>query len=150
MANSEWLLRFVGTIVHHLPSFSLGHCPIWIVPRDLILLSASKPFRFEEMWLIERGCTNTVQVVWTVSDPVDPGTKVIKKIERCGVELKKWSMKIFGNVRKELELKKKEIVKAEREAMRTGQNFRVRELMSELNKLMDKEAWMWLQRFKVQ
>ena len=59
-------------------------------------------------------------------------------------------MKIFGNVRKELELKKKEIVKAEREAMRTGQNFRVRELMSELNKLMEKEAWMWLQRFKVQ
>ena len=59
-------------------------------------------------------------------------------------------MKIFGNVRKELELKKKEIVKAEREAMRTGKNFRVRELMSELNKLMDKEAWMWLQRFKVQ
>ena len=77
------------------------------------------------------------------------GTKVIKKIERCGIELKKWSMKNFGSVRKELELKK-EIGKAEREAMRTGQNFRVRELMSELNKLMDKEARMWLQRSKVQ
>ena len=89
MANSEWLLRFAGTIVHHLPSSSLGHCPIWIVPRDLILLSASKPFQFEEMWPIERGCTDTVQAVWAVSDPVDPGTKVIKKIERCGVELKK-------------------------------------------------------------
>ena len=35
--------------------------------------------------------------------------------------------------------KKKEIVKAEKEAMRSGQNFRVKELMLELNNLMDKE-----------
>ena len=59
-------------------------------------------------------------------------------------------MKSFGSIRKELEFKKKEIVKAEKEAMRSGQNFRVKELMLELNNLMDKEARMWLQRSKVQ
>ena len=150
MANSEWMLRFAGTVVHHLSSFSSDHCPIWIVPRTLIYPSASKPFRFEEMWLTEKGCTDTIQAVWAVSDSTDPGTKVIKKIEKCGVELKKWSLKSFGSVRKELERKKKEIVQAEQEAMRTGQNFRVRELMRELNILMDKEARMWLQRSKVQ
>ena len=149
MANSEWLLRFVGTIVHHLPSFSLGHCPIWIVPKTLISPSASKPFRFEEMWLTEKGCTDTIQAIWAVSDSAEPGIRVIKKIEKCGVELKKWSLKSFGSVRKELEKRKKEIVQAEREAMRTGQNFRVRELMLELNILMDKEARMWMQRSKV-
>nr|XP_023884545.1 uncharacterized protein LOC111996780 [Quercus suber] len=150
MANSDWMLRFAGTMVHHLPSFSSDHCPIWIVPRALISTCASKPFRFEEMWLTEKGCTDTIQAVWAVSDSADPGTKVIKKVERCGIELKKWSLKNFGSVRRELELKKKEIVQAEREAMRSGQNFRVRELMFELNKLMDKEARMWLQRSKVQ
>ena len=77
------------------------------------------------------------------------GIRVIKKIERCGVELKKWSMKSFGSIQRELELKKKEIVKVEKEAMRSGQNFQVKELMLELNKLMDKEARMWLQRSKV-
>ena len=46
--------------------------------------------------------------------------------------------------------KEKEIVKAKREAMRPGQNFQVKELMLELNILMDKEAQMWLQRSKVQ
>ena len=56
----------------------------------------------------------------------------------------------FGSIRRELELKKKEIVKAEKEAMRSRQNFRVKELMLELNNLMDKEARMWLQRSKVQ
>ena len=55
----------------------------------------------------------------------------------------------FGSVRKELDLKKKEIVQAKKEAMRSGLNFRVRELMLELNKLKDKESRMWLQRSKV-
>ena len=85
-----------------------------------------------------------------MNDSADPITKVIRKIERCGVELKKWSMRNFDSVRKELDLKKKEIVQAEKEAMRSGLNFRVRELMLELNKLREKEAWMWMQRSKVQ
>ena len=59
-------------------------------------------------------------------------------------------MKSFGSIQRELELKKKEIVKAEKEAMRSGQNFQLKELMLELNNLMDKEARMWLQRSKVQ
>ena len=59
-------------------------------------------------------------------------------------------MKSFGSIRRELELKKKEIVKVEKNAMRSRQNFRVKELMLELNTLMDKEARMWLQRSKVQ
>lgn len=150
MANREWLLRFAGTIVHHLPSFSSDHCPLWVVPKELILSTAAKPFRFEEMWLAEKGCTETIQAVWAVQDSVDPCIRVIRKIERCGVELKKWSMKSFGSIRRELERKKKEIEKAEKEAMKSGQNFRVKELMIELNILMDKEARMWLQRSKVQ
>ena len=120
------------------------------MPKELILSNAAKPFRFEEMWLAEKGCAETIQAVWAVQDSADPGIRVIKKIERCGVELKKWSMKSFGSIRRELELKKKEIVKAEKEAMRFGQNFRVKELMLELNILMDKEARMWLQRSKVE
>ena len=85
-----------------------------------------------------------------MNDSTDPGTKLIKKIERCGIELKKWSVRSFGSVRKELDQKKKEIVQVEKEAMRSGLNFRVRELMLELNKLKDKESRMWLQRSKVQ
>ena len=150
LATREWMLKFAGTRVHHLPSFTSDHNPLWIVLRDLIFSTTTKPFKFEEMWLAEKGCTDTIQAVWAEQDSTNLGIRVIKKIEKCGVELKKWSMKSFGSIRKELELKKKEIVKAEKEAMRSGQNFRVKELMLELNNLMDKEARMWLQRSKVQ
>ena len=150
LANREWMLKFSGTVVHHLHSFTSDHCPVWIVPRDLIFFAATKPFRFEEMWLTEKGCSDTIQAVWVELDSTDPSISVIKKIEKCGVELKKWSVKSFGSIRRELELKKKEIMKAKKNAMRSGQNFQVKELMLELNNLMDKEARIWLQRSKVQ
>ena len=143
------MLKFAGTRVHHLPSFTSDHNPLWIVLRDLIFSTTTKPFKFKEMCLAEKGCTDTIQAVWAEQDSTNLGIRVIKKIEKCGVELKKWSMKSFGSIRRELELKKKEIVKAEKEAMRSGQNFRVKDLMLELNNLMDKEARMWLQRSKV-
>ena len=119
------------------------------MPSGLHLPGVSKPFRFEEMWLSEKGCTDTVQAVWASDVPNDPSTKVIHKIEKCGVELKKWSQKHFGNVRKEIESKKKQLVQAEKEALRTGDNKRVKDLLIALNELTEKEGRMWLQRSKV-
>ena len=89
LATRDWMLKSARTIVHHLPSFTSNHCLIWIVPRDLIFPTATKPFRFEEMWLAEKGCSNTIQAVWAEQDSTNLGIRVIKKIERCGIELKK-------------------------------------------------------------
>ena len=33
---------------------------------------------------------------------VDPSTKAMRKVEKCGKELKMWNRDHFGNVRKEL------------------------------------------------
>ena len=63
--------------------------------------------------------------------------------------MKKWSLKHFGNVRKEIESKKKQLVHAEKEALRIGDNKWVRELLIALNDLTEKEARMWLQRSKL-
>ena len=60
LATREWMLKFAGTRVHHLPSFTSDHNPLWIVSRDLIFSNTTKPFRFEEMWLAEKGCTDTI------------------------------------------------------------------------------------------
>ena len=45
--------------------------------------------------------------------------------------------------------KRKMLKKAQKEAMRTGVNFRVRELKKEIDELVDKEYRMWFQRSKV-
>ena len=62
----------------------------------------SKPFRFEEMWLLNKGCGRTVKAVWRDPIPCDPKVQVMKKIVKCGIELTQWSRRNFGSVCREL------------------------------------------------
>ena len=80
---------------------------------------------------------------------VDPSTKVMRKVEKCGKELKMWNRDHFGNVRKELAKKRRFLVDGEKEAMRSGLNHRVRELKREIIELIDKDNRMWFQWAKV-
>lgn len=104
-----------------------------------------KPFRFEHMWMSDVCYSRTVQAVWR-EDSAEPwGTKIIKKVDKCGKELESWSRKNFGNVRRELEKKRQLLVHAEKQAIRRGDPKRMRQLEKEINVLMDKEAKMWAQ-----
>ena len=85
---------------------------------------------------------------WSSNDFVHSDSQVLKKIERCGVELTKWSREKFGSVRKELDTKRRMLVDAEKKSLKSGMNNRVRELKLEIKALMDKENRMWLQRSK--
>lgn len=149
LANNEWLLRFAGTRVHHLTCNSLDHCPLWIAPDGIEILHSLKQFRFEEMWPSDKGCTKTIEAVWSSHDCLDLGTRVVHKIEKWGKELKRWSWLNFGNIKSEMaEKKKRQIVEVEKEAHKTGNNFQLWDLKMKLNILLDKETWMWFQRAK--
>ena len=105
-----------------------------------------KPFWFEEMWLVEKGCTDTIQSEWNIHRIDNNAAGIVPKVELCGLALKKWSSKNFGSVRRELHLKKKLLAKAELEAFLAGVNFKAIILKSEVNDLMEKETRMWFQR----
>ena len=100
------------------------------------------------MWLFDLGCSRVVEAIWSSNDMVNPSTKVMRKVEKCGKELKMWNRDHFGNVRKEL-AKKRFLVDGKKEAMRNGSNHRVRELKREIIKLIEKDNRMWFQREKV-
>ena len=86
-ANNDWFLRFTRTREHHLNANSSNHCPLWIIPNGLDHPCISKPFRFEEMWLSDKGCTKTVKAVWLSHDCLDPSKRAVQlKVEQ--VELK--------------------------------------------------------------
>ena len=73
-----------------------------------------KIFRFEEMWLSDKGYAETVEAVWLSHDFDHSNFRVMDKIEKCGVELLKWSQEHFGSVKIELMLKRKMLAKAEK------------------------------------
>ena len=79
----------------------------------------------------------------------DLSNEILAKIDRCGSDLMGWNRNVFGNVRQEL-IKKKELLrKAELEAQVIGVNHRIRELKTEIDVLMDREARMWAQRSRL-
>lgn len=100
------------------------------------------------MWLSDKGCAKMVEVVSLSHDFDHSNFWVMDKIEKCGVELLKWSWEHFGSMKNELMLKCKMLAEVEKEAMLSGCNNRVRELKLEIDTLMGKENRMWLQRSK--
>ena len=149
LATNDWLLRFAGTKVHHLQADSSDHSPLWTDLAGLEFQAVTKPFRFEEAWLSDHTCSEVVEASWEAREVDDPATKVMRKIERCGRELKIWERDHFGNIRKSLKEKRKELAEAEKEAMRTGQNFKIQQIKREITMLVDKEHKLWFQRSKV-
>ena len=111
--------------------------------------TAPKLFKFEEMWLSDQGCTEIVEAVWDARGIDDPMFGTMHKIEKCGKALMQWNKDHFGNVQALLKQKRKELIYVEKEAMRTGLNFRLLDLKKEIASLVDKEQRMWLQRSKV-
>ena len=70
------------------------------------------------------------------------GEKVIRKIDKCGKCLTKWSKTCFQNVRR-LEQKRKKLAQVERLACSGGSVILMKKLEKEINTLLDKEAQMW-------
>jgi len=93
-------MKFAGTKIHHLTSNSSDHCPLWIVPEGLEIPSITKPFRFEEMWLSDRGCTNVVEAVWASHVEANPSIKVIKKIKKMWKGVTRLEPKAFWECEK--------------------------------------------------
>ena len=81
-------MNFGGTGVHHLHPDSLDHSHFWIVLASMEPPKFKIPFHFEEMWLSDTRCTNTVEAVWSLQVSLDPFILTVHKVEKCGKKLK--------------------------------------------------------------
>ncbi|XP_075674998.1 uncharacterized protein LOC142644227 [Castanea sativa] len=149
LANNPWFMKFPGSFVHHLHCISSDNCPLLISLSRLDPPPCQRSFKFEEMWLSDERCVETVEASWSSHSHGPGDSQILKQIEKCGKDLAWWNHNVFGNVRKELERKKSLLVQAEQAAIVNGQNQRVRELKDEVNLLLVREARLWSQRSQV-
>lgn len=61
LANINWFLKFPGTRVYHLHCDSSDHYLLHINLLGLDPLPRKNIFRFEEMWLLDSSCAETVE-----------------------------------------------------------------------------------------
>ena len=146
LANNDWLWKFSSSKIHHLQFDSSDHCPLWIIPNSLEIPCITKPIKFQEMWLLDCGCSDDVEVVWYSNEVADPAIKVIRKLEKCGKELGRRNRNHFGNV-KETWWGHKGI--SRKGSLEFWEQFSVRELKQEITDLIVRENKLWFQRSKV-
>ncbi|XP_050280230.1 uncharacterized protein LOC126721222 [Quercus robur] len=147
LATNDWFLKFPGSKVHHLQCDSSDHCPLLVVLAPLDISSRKKPFWFEEMWLSNPRCGEIVQAAWNQGFGVEMDREIL--VEKCGKDLIWWNKNVFGSVKKDLVWKKQLLIRVESEALLNGNNSRVRQLKSEINELLDREARVWAQRSRL-
>ena len=89
----------------HVSTDSSNHVPLFLNLSSLEPPPRKKSFRFEEMWLLDNRCGETVEASCCSSISEVGDDAIIKKVERCGKDLAWWNRNIFGNVKLELERK---------------------------------------------
>ena len=146
VASNEWFSRFPGIKVQHLHTHSSDHKAI-LIKLDGITLRPNRPFKFEQMWLREGGCSDTMIKVWGSSSQNANMLQIAGKIKACGEKLSTWSFQSFGSIKHQVEKISKLLSKAEIDVANGRLDYeKVRVLRSELNDLLDKESQMWQQR----
>ena len=152
VANYEWLSRFPTSRVQHLHCFTLDHRPL-LLTLDLNEEShkwKQKPFRFEAMWLMDLGCSDTVARAWAYQTEGTPMFQATEKLRKCKKMLQKWSRAHFGNIKQQIKKTKEKLWQAEVTSAREGNVEEVVRLKDELNMLCEKEEQMWHQRLRLQ
>ena len=113
VATQEWMNLFSATKVLTLECSTSDHKPIIIHPMG-IPGKKQRPWRFEQVWLDDRGCHVTVHTAWNQNFGTFPMTNVAGKINNCQSSLEWWSKQNFGNITRQLVEKKKQLKWAER------------------------------------
>ena len=100
VANIEWLNRFHAARVEHVNVTNSDHKCIHMQWDCPFVKRHRKPFRFEEMWLEDRGCEELVRETWSPDPRGTAMFRVATKINQCKRSLGEWSRRSFGSVRR--------------------------------------------------
>ena len=131
MATKSWLQKFPGTRIYHLSCMSSDHSHLLINLSGLSEPRRKRCFRFKEMWLSDPTYGETIEDVWCSTSDQNPSIAIVKKVANCEKELTWWNKHKFRQVRRELEIKKSQLILAKREALVSGNNNRIRSLRME-------------------
>uniref|UniRef100_A0A2N9G6K5 Reverse transcriptase domain-containing protein n=1 Tax=Fagus sylvatica TaxID=28930 RepID=A0A2N9G6K5_FAGSY len=149
VATPEWVSLFPSARVHHLDCRWSDHKPIWIGTEKMVK-PARKPFRFEEVWMSDSSCEETIEAAWKKSKPGVPMYSVWEKIHECRRDLRVWSRTNFRNIKQQIRETEDQLKQAEANSMRGHDHAQVIILKEKLQILLAKDERVWKQRSRVE
>ena len=145
IATQDWLNLFPASKVLTFECGTSDHKPIIIHPMG-IPGNKQRPWRFEQVWLDDDGCHETVHTAWRKNFGSFPMTNVVGKINKCQSSLQCWSKQNFGNITRQIAEKKRQLKQAERVAAQENNFVQVQQLKHDINGLLVAEEKLWHQR----
>lgn len=112
--------------------------------------AGSKGFQFEEMWTRHEAYDDMVKDVWDRQEL--EGSSVVglcNKLKRVSVDIKRWSLEVFGSVRKEIKTLQCNLEEAKLRSLNTGCSTETRNIEDRLHELYEREEIMYKQRSRV-
>lgn len=82
VCSADWYNLFPITKVKTLVCASLDHNPILVLPNG-VNLKPQRPWRFENIWLEEQGCHDTVKKAWKSISSDPPMPRVMLNVDSC-------------------------------------------------------------------
>lgn len=137
LVTNSWVIENPATRVQQLHVNSSNHNPIILKPEG-IEPSRNKTFCFEQMWMKERGCRDTVKEAWYIPSPGISAPIVSEKEKWFGENLTKWSCRSFWCIHKQLQEKSKLLAKTKIDAALGTNCNPIKLLQLEVNELLDK------------
>ncbi|KAK9740254.1 hypothetical protein RND81_03G022700 [Saponaria officinalis] len=111
ISNLGWNNLFPGAEVHHYPIYASDHAPI-IIKEGIFLLriKGTKRFKFETFWLSDPECSKVVNETWSANMGLD----IMGKITACSADLSKLAKYKFGDIKRQVKEKEKELERRQR------------------------------------
>lgn len=145
LGTGEWTSLFLDFQVVHLGCGMSDHKPIQIFPLG-VTPRQNRPWRFEQAWLSEDGCHETIKAAWGAELRSPTMSLVGKKRKQCQRELRWWSSQHFNNITRTLKEKKHLLRCAEEAAQKGGPLDRVLAIKNDISVLLAQEEKLWQQR----
>ncbi|KAM7253248.1 hypothetical protein ACFE04_025866 [Oxalis oulophora] len=145
IANRQWRSLFSSAIVSVLTSSISDHNPLLLdteYPDDM--LRSSRRFRYENFWSSKLKSSQLIQNWWSNGLPWNAN------IRNAQDSLQRWSAAEFGNLKREMSKKQRELTKLLDGPDPRGNHLAIKRVEKELNELLDCEMKLWQQRSKIQ
>ncbi|KAL0360990.1 UNVERIFIED_CONTAM: putative mitochondrial protein [Sesamum radiatum] len=118
-------------------------------PRNGKSHRKQKVWRFEAMWLRSDDCEKVVSEAWSRNVRSD-SSALLGNSESCRMGFISWSMKSFGNVKKNIEKLEERILTLQKYPATMESNSEIRECKAEIERCLAQEEIMWKQRGKAE
>ena len=86
IASNDWYSLYPGTKVRHLNTHASDHKAI-VINLEGIVPQPNRPFKFEQMWLRDNGCSETINSAWSTSTRPATMPLIMEKLRNVGRSL---------------------------------------------------------------